>query len=239
MTNKPPITVDTIILAGGRNERLRGVVPTAHKPLIVMNGETLIGRLVRQSMSSPFTRNTVVVTSPINTQPIADIVPDASIIVQPRPTGPEAALRLGMRLSHDVTHVLLLCADNYMTDASLHYAYTCAAENPQALVMGTRSLPADRARRFTRIPESRSYLIDAHHGPPEEDPHPLCWIGPVLIPREALVTVLKQEFVSLSGMFTEMLHHRLVTHLETTPSDAQDVGVPEELPPMSFELEQD
>jgi CTP:molybdopterin cytidylyltransferase MocA len=235
----PPISVDTIILAGGRNERLRGVVPTAHKPLIVMNGETLIGRLVRQSILSPFTRNTIVVVSPINAQPISDIVPDASIIVQPRATGPEDALRLGTRLSHDATHVLLLCADNYMSDATLHYAYNSAIEHPNALIMGTRSLPAERARRFTRVPEARTHLIDAHHGPPDEEAYPVCWIGPVLMPRKALMDTLTRQCASLPCMFTDMLQQRLVTHLETSPSDAQDVGVPDELPAMSLELEQD
>ena len=44
--------MDLIILAAGRNERLHGTVPAFMKPLLLVDGQPLIVRLVREALDA-------------------------------------------------------------------------------------------------------------------------------------------------------------------------------------------
>lgn len=227
----PPIVIDTVILAAGQNTRLRGLVPTAHKPLITMNGETLIGRLGRQVRDSRLHHRTVVVANPLNVGPLTEVVPDAMFILQPEPTGPVNALRLGINcVSPESTHIMLLCADNYMSTVTLDCARQAAMERPHSLVIGAREVSGPNARRFTRLVPDIAVFVDANHGPPcPEDFTMNCWIGPVIVPKLALGCALVTEHLSFAGLFNHMLSGTYTHGIAQIPSDAQDVGVPEEL----------
>lgn len=237
MTLPPcPITIGTVILAAGHNTRLRGIVPTAYKPLLVINGETLIGRLARQALCSRLSRGLHVVTNPLNTAPIVELVPEALAVVQPEPKGPIDALRLAMQMrTHDTSHTMILCADNYVPSACMEFVRAEAIVFPGSLIVSARVVPSPASRRFTRIVGDDSAgnvtFIDSNHGP--EAPHGLhemCWIGPLIVPTRVLDESLKAaDHVTFSGLLNHIAPKCLRPQVRLIMGEAQDIGTPDEL----------
>lgn len=99
-----------VVLAAGKNERLAPVVPPFHKPLLVYEGETLVGRAAR--LASTITDEVIVVVAPQNAAPIAEVVTEGTLIVQRQPTGPVDALCLARPYVGPDDSVLLMMGDN-------------------------------------------------------------------------------------------------------------------------------
>lgn len=110
---------DAVILAAGNGARLRGVVAAGMKPLLVVDGEALVHRLVRQAIAAGC-RRIVVVVSPVNAAAVCDVIESnehegVRYVIQPSPTGPGDALRRGLELTSSEA-VLVLLGDNILQD---------------------------------------------------------------------------------------------------------------------------
>ena len=172
--------MDTVILAAGRGSRLAGTVPAYMKPLITVNGESLLRTLVRHA--SRLSERVVVVASPENTGAIGDLVgDDVTLVVQHTALGPGDALRRGLQATHS-NDVLLLMGDNVVS-----YKDIAAVAEASTYAMGIRVLDhtQDDPERFTRVTEDGT-LIEGTPGGQWQDGLYRCWIGPIRIPRDAL-----------------------------------------------------
>jgi CTP:molybdopterin cytidylyltransferase MocA len=134
--------VDAIILAAGNGERVRGVTARGLKPLLLVEGEPLIARLVRQA--SVADRVTVVV-SPLNAPHIVDVLEakgfdDVRYIVQPQATGPTDAMRRGLDTSRGALTLVVL-GDNVVSDSDF-----AAIAQRQAPAVGVRTFARDDPR---------------------------------------------------------------------------------------------
>lgn len=136
--------MDAVILAAGRGSRLRGLVASGMKTLVVVEDEPLIVRLIRQATTAGAKR-VVLVVSPSNCAAIADVVNanghDVAYVVQPEPTGPADALRRGLEAC-ETGDVLVLLGDNVLRDQDVHDV----AEAPGELIVGVRGFTADDER---------------------------------------------------------------------------------------------
>lgn len=227
-----PPSCTSVILAAGHNTRLRGIVPTAFKPLIVVNGEPIISNLVRQSVRQHAANPPVVVVSPMNVQPIAELVGgEVFMVVQPVPSGPVCALFYGMR-AVDSEYVVILCGDNVVPPETMGRITRMARGD--GMCASVTPLHGSAAQRFTRLSPEGRFVESVVHCE-EEDDH-VCWIGPVILPAASLrraFTVLVDEDADLSRTSFAKLFNVCVQHcglvVATIAGGVQDIGVPEEM----------
>lgn len=235
--------IDTIILAAGNGARLKGTVPTGLKPLLVVNGESLIGRLVTQVRKATGKYRIVVVASPTNIAPIVDLLGKRlDYVIQPEPAGPGEALLRGLAVVRDAERVLVLAGDNYLDDRAI--PAVLAADRP--LTVGVRVITdAAIARRFTRVREyedvgGSGFLdiprarLDTEEGPELHWAGPwTVWCGPLVVPTVAtrtLLTRLDVGDISLKELKIGAYLGELDCSSALVPVEAQDIGVPEALP---------
>lgn len=183
--------MDTVILAGGRNERLQPAVPAYMKPLIVVNGETLLGRLVRQTWS--ISDNVVVVCAGENAGVITQLLRDTpcDIVVK---YDLAASLEVGARVARS-DELLVLMSDNYVPDNQMQDFCRRTAEAPYAI--GVRAVRGQAAARFTRLlpgapvggrwVESKDAVVD--------DVSHTVWCGPVMASRRRVLDALRTRRV--------------------------------------------
>lgn len=111
--------MDAVILAGGRSERLNGVVPPFHKPFLVVEGESLLVAAVHHARSLRAER-IVVVASAENVLPATQLLAHhnpSEVVVVTASGGPGPALRLGLELCRSADgRVLVLLSDNVHRD---------------------------------------------------------------------------------------------------------------------------
>ena len=93
-------------MAGGSNERLKSVIPSFHKPLLVINGRPLVVDIVDKLLQATSSSDRVIVVcSPHNVNAIADVVSRVALtgadeidfVVQPQPIGIVDATVRGLR----------------------------------------------------------------------------------------------------------------------------------------------
>jgi CTP:molybdopterin cytidylyltransferase MocA len=226
--------IDTVILAAGSGTRLAGRVPTGLKPLIPLNGQPLISRLVGQAMTVGGLISVVV--SPTNAGPIVEVVeamraPRLRYTVQPAPLGPGDALLLGLERC-TAERVLVLAGDNWLPDGTLGRMMMQASE----LVVGVAATHSrDIAARFTRFARTEDGTgLLSEEGPNVMFAPPwLLWCGPLLAPRRAMrdavdlgVPASGEHLIGphIGKMADEAVSYCLL------PCDAQDIGTPEALP---------
>ena len=226
-------TLHGIVLAAGNGRRLKGIVPTGLKPLIVVNGEPLITRIVDQAIE--VSDLVTVVVSPANAAPIVELVgTGVHYVVQPEPRGPGDALRRGLVTSGNVSRSLVLMGDNWLEDGVVQTVVDSRAD----VVIGVRDIGViypDVARRFTRVKVNPSGVLVSEEG------HVLgwagpwtVWCGPLVVPtvmmKEALDnavwTAEKEEELKI-GPYLGDVDLTGVTAL--IPVEAKDIGIPEEL----------
>jgi len=233
--------MDAVILAAGRNHRLRGYVPESLKPLILVDGVPIIVKQL-QAMSTqvrgkitgdmfPAITRAVVVVSPKNVEAIVDVVEAnvASIavnvfyVVQPSATGPVEALRLGLRALHGDVLTMVTCADNIIPD---EHIVTMSQDHldigHDTLVVSTRTLPPEEASRFTAFHAGGVY--DKQPIPAVLDGMGVsAWIGPIISHRSELwaKSVHSDNFGKLFSQY------KLIVQVQ---GDCRDIGVPEALP---------
>lgn len=227
-------TLDTVILAAGAGTRLAGIVPTGLKPLVVVNGETLIARLVRQARTFAAGR-IVVVVSPTNAAPIVELIErgdrrDVDYVVQPVPAGPGEALLRGLAVVR-TAHTLVLAGDNWMPDVALH---DVVEDIPMGVAVGVRVVtdPAV-ARRFTRLREvPRAATCEAEEGPELGWSGPwTVWCGPLVIPTDNARIALQAAVTGRGDNEAKIgpYLHRMGASVGLVGVEAQDIGTPEAL----------
>lgn len=220
--------MDTVILAGGRGSRLEGVMPPYYKPLMVVSGRPLISRLVDHAWISNG-GEIIVVVAPENALPIAQVLTHREMkgapvimVVQPEPSGPGAALLLGLRmtLSEDV---MVLMGDNVITQQDI--AKVSGAKSRNAI--GITGVSAAQAARLTYwtgqswvekepVPNDNTGVINA-------------WVGPFKANKVEL-----QNAVAKNGVQTPYTQElpigpafNYLTGVERIAVTAFDIGVPE------------
>lgn len=176
--------LDAVILAGGRSERLQGIVPRYHKPFLVINGKSLLVSAVDAALVAG-ARKIVVVATGENAMPVFQLVghyPQVRVVLAGG--GPGRALRAGLEMC-DERRVLVLMSDNVHAETDVQRV--CA----ETYAIGVRLVRKVEAQRFTR-------LIDDHwvEGASERDGHlspdavMTVWCGPLVIHRQRGLDVL-------------------------------------------------
>jgi len=228
---------DAIILAAGSNERLKGIVPSYYKPLILVDGEPLIKRIVRQVKHWRPGR-IVVVASPYNIQAIVDVLEDGGssdlqYVIQPTPTGPINAVYRGV-LACSAPAVNIICGDNIISHddfEGLHRKFQklMADQNDMlletALAWGFTNLYEEAATRFTVYDEDTKAFIDK---PPSPELYAVerkvpAWIGPILI--QGPTNLWDGSRKTFAEVFNEIPPKNRTTFM----SHAVDIGVPSAL----------
>jgi molybdopterin-guanine dinucleotide biosynthesis protein A len=175
--------VETVILAAGRGSRLKNLAPPYFKPLMIVDSEPLIRRLVRTAWEVSGDR-VVVVAAPENTLPLCQVLDGlpAEIVVQRAPLGPGDALLTGLGLVTS-PEVCVLLGDNVMSTKDQHSV-------AQAVVpaVGVVLLPPAKAGRYTYLTPDGVWV---EKQPPREtgsdDAERLaCWVGPLKLETEAI-----------------------------------------------------
>jgi hypothetical protein len=210
--------VSAIILAAGANTRLRGLVAPFMKPLMLVNGRSLIAHA--RSLAADWSASQVIaVVAPENARPAISLIHADAWVLQPEPTGIMDALRLALPLA--VLHTtLILCADNtfeYDTDNGMNVG---GRLHPSWPFFGARVLDDRESLRFTRFSyEPKPRFIERG----EVERGSCCWIGPVMCPTNALRAALDPA--------THATIEEALTSLNLKPFYmlCSDHGVPEEV----------
>lgn len=221
--------MDAVVLAAGRNDRLKGYVPAYMKPLMLVNGEPLIVTLCQSALRA-VEGDVVVVVAPQNADPVTQVLSqrfDFSrfvFVVQPAAVGPACALSLGMR-AVAADEVLVLCGDNLVPDDDMGRAVSYIIQPHVNVVVCCTRLPRDRAERFSRFNSTQDALVEGPLGVGETGPDFLCWCGPVAARcrhlRAAFQAMPDQPM--LSAVFT------MCGGLDGFVGNSRDLGVPEAL----------
>lgn len=221
------MSVQPIILAGGRNERLRDIVPAYMKPLMLVNQRPIIQNLVKSCMDlglGPIT----VVASPMNVGQIYDVLKmfDGMVyyIVQPNPTGPRDALWIGLRVRDDRERVMVLCADNVIPIRTFASCMNQSEGVRNMTVVCTSQIEAPMAFRFTRI-RGQSVYEGARDSSESEHGLQQCWVGPVLFDRSSLIDAMDMTVGDTTGLLSPII--RAAGHIVTVVGDVIDIGTPE------------
>jgi CTP:molybdopterin cytidylyltransferase MocA len=213
--------LDAVILAGGKSERLRGVVPPYHKPFVVVNGESLLVAAIRHARRQN-ARRIVVVTCPQIWEPLSQLVntlPTSTyerIVLLRDTNGVGAALRAGAQAA-TAERLLVLMADNVHTDSDVDTV--CRT----LYGVGVRVVYTPEARRFTRFVNGR-WVEDLETHSDEDFTE--VWCGPLVVSRRHVLRLLLGE--SKIGPVLDQLvpaSADLVRH----PVKSSDIGTPEEL----------
>lgn len=225
--------MDTVILAAGENKRLKGLVPSGMKPLLVINGRPLIVNAVGVSLQH--SDRIIIVASPSNVQPICQLLEDnhmlngkTFVIVQPKAGGPGDALLYGMELCAS-TQTMVLCADNILHENDVAKV-VADAKDKEVVIGGRRIFNSTEARRFTLVGESgRISEGQGTDGSRWSDGSWHVWLGPLVVPTQPMRDTLRQH----SGDEGEL---KIGSHLDELDAlvgwrevDSYDVGTIEAL----------
>lgn len=217
-----------IILAAGENTRLKGIVPSFRKPLLLMNGRPLIQHAIDFAWLQAVTQ-CVIVASPHNAADLVAVTPTNRVeqirwCLQPRPTDVLDAIRIGLRTTdYDTEYTFILCADNtFDGEWKLGGNFDCG--------FAARNVGWPAAQRFTRYEFKNSELKFIEASSPTVGYG--CWVGPLLLHTNTLrialesVRELSRERQSMAALIQACItpSHRITP----VPMQCSDMGIPEE-----------
>lgn len=215
--------LDAVVLAGGRSERLAGIVPPHHKPFLVIGGESLVLAAIRHAHTQRAIRIVVVTCAEI-ALPLAGLVATlpprirGSVVITLSNTGVGPALAAGAALCES-ERLLVLMADNLTSSDDV--ALVCREE----YAVGVRLMPTLDAYRFTRWVRGR-WVEDGVTAADTDLTQ--VWCGPLVLNREC---VLRYGDANPGGKIGPHLDR-----LAPSPQDlvrvsveTTDVGTPDEL----------
>lgn len=210
------MTLDAVVLAGGKSERLRGVVPPYHKPFLVIGGRALLVTAVEESLAVG-ARRVVIVATGENAMPVFQLVGHYSEVrVVLSNGGPGRALRTGLEMCTE-GRVLVLMSDNVHGEDDVrrvcHHRYA----------VGVREVPLRDSLRFTRLDGSRWVENEGVADPNGLDPDrpTVVWCGPLVVSRDRALFHLRDR-EKIGPVLDE-----IVPHAELVPVSTVDVGVPD------------
>lgn len=167
--------LDAVILAGGKSERLRGIIPPYHKPFLVINGRALIVSAVEEATNVGAERIIVVATGE-NALPIWQLVGHLPRVrVMLNAGGPGEAVHAGLELCVN-DRVLVLMSDNVHGEDDVQRV--CDEE----YAIGVREYPVTEAQRFTRIVDGR--WVERPTPYVDDGTPTTVWCGPLVIDRQ-------------------------------------------------------
>jgi GTP:adenosylcobinamide-phosphate guanylyltransferase len=207
--------LDAVILAGGRSERLNGIVPPFHKPFLVINGKSLLVSAVDSALTVGAERVVVVATGE-NAMPVFQLVghyPQVRVVLAGG--GPGRALLVGLEVCAN-QRVLVLMSDN------VHDSGDVARVAAETYAIGVRYVNRREAQRFTRSIDG-----DWVEGVTDRDAHlpwdaaMTVWCGPLVIQRRRGLDLLagQEKIGPVLG--------QLAPTFTYVPVQTLDVGVPD------------
>lgn len=224
---------DGVVLAAGAGTRLRGVMPPFFKPLMTVDGKSLIVSAVAASRDNGAAR-TFVVVAPGNADPICAVLDDAGLlnthhvtfIVQPRPAGPADAVERVIRFVKS-DYTLLLMADNVFSAGDIEHTLQHAPDK-DGVTIGTGLVEREQAHSFTRVNEHG----DCFEGPIKDVSRETAggswqvWLGPVLADTNRLHDILTKKMgVTIDGEAKlGPLFNDFRGGVKTVPCHTHDVG---------------
>lgn len=232
--------MDCVILAAGKNTRLQGIIPAYHKPLLVVNGETLLVRLVRQAQDLMSKGNRLIlVVSPFNCQAIMDLMraslsneQRASIVYMCQDADATFAdtLLTALSFSQKSEKVLLMCGDNYISDNDWSvFVNTCPAQGYPVATWISSSM--EQTNRFAKVLPVSGHITSApsEDSMRNDDGDFLCWLGPIVIQPALTQTRLKRQ-ERRDVVADALTAGGPEKHFFPVELNVQDIGVPDALP---------
>ena len=215
------ISTGCIILAAGANERLKGLVPSFMKPLILVNGRPLIIHAIDHAKNfwNVALRNITIVTAPQNVGGLVQIAGDIpNYVVQPQPTGVLDAVCRGLPFV-DQEWTLILMADNTFAGGNAQF-HTEQYDGAIGVRTDIQSM------RFTRLKKDNdgnwTVLPRSSHEPGGD----AVWIGPLML-RTSLVKKSMGVCDTIEDLITVVTSKGRTLH--AIPMQCSDLGVPQEL----------
>ncbi|MEV5541263.1 NTP transferase domain-containing protein [Saccharopolyspora shandongensis] len=183
--------MDVVILAAGRGSRLKDITPPYFKPLIIVDGEPLIRRLVRTALRVSSGR-IVIVAAPENALPLCQVLGDlpAEIVLQRQPNGPGDALLTGLRLVTS-PEVQVLLGDNVVSVRDAEKIAQAAVPAVGVVLMH----PAE-AERYTYLTPSGCWVekLPCDEAKTEQRLH--CWVGPLKLRTDEIKAAIERRIRS-------------------------------------------
>lgn len=129
-----------VILAAGKGTRMKAEVP---KPLVVIAGKPMIGHLLDRVEEAGIDTRPAVVVSPDGLELFQAALGDrVDYVLQTEQLGTGHALKTVRSVCEGANNVLVLYGDHPFIEARvMHQLVALAAQNPQALVMLTATVP--------------------------------------------------------------------------------------------------
>lgn len=205
-------------------------IPPFFKPLLLVNGSTLVASAVRALREVEGVDTVIVVTAPSNTEQIVHVTEGMvdHYVVQPRPDGPGDALERAMALGASADTFLVLMGDNTFGEHDVQNVYDEASD----AAVGVRPISRPSSERFARITAhgewvEGKYTADELREPLGTSDDPV-WLGPLKLKKkqwmsnELLVKVRTTTEVKIAPIFNGI--KPIAVHC-----DAADIGTPEAL----------
>jgi molybdopterin-guanine dinucleotide biosynthesis protein A len=232
--------MDIIILAAGKNERLKGIVPPFHKPLLVINGRPLITQLVEavRSLTSlhatpGVTPRIIIVCAPQNISALTAVLPmvdNMLFVIQREADGVLNAVRTGLAVATDTT-AMLLCADNIiaLSTWSLEPFYRESTTDHDALYVHGQFIPAPEVERFTYFSDGKWFEKTSVVG--SSPAQKFCWLGPLVFNTALMRDAIDRFSVDYptERQSVGRVFNYYTGNCWTIVSDALDIGLPENL----------
>lgn len=204
-----------LILAAGEGSRLASIAAPFHKPLMVVNGKSIVSAATLELHRIGVDDVTIVV-APQNASAICHVTDGRvdNYIIQPKAVGPVDAVARAMRLYAPQDEIILLMGDNIFGADDVR----SVANAPSDVAVGGRVLPKPDAQRFTRqLPSGEWIEGEDDRGAQEMR----VWLGPVKFTTEQWTQAWHPDAVSIGRMFNDMTTPTFV------PTTSSDLGLPE------------
>lgn len=221
--------MDAVILAAGKGERLAGIMPRYHKPLLVVNGRPLVRTAVEHAIAAGAGR-IVVVVAPENAMVINEVLGDlpAFMIVQRVARGPGDGLLHGLEVCLD-SRALVLMGDNVLTFEDVRDV----AQHPRLAVGVRKVFGNDEAARFTRLRTDNTWVEKIPIDPEldlDSNGDITAWVGPITVDtvRAKRVLIKSLQFGGLQGEVPIGPYlHAISPDAALVTTTAVDIGTPE------------
>jgi choline kinase len=205
-----------LILAAGEGTRLASIAAPFHKPLMVVNGRSIVSAAVDE-LKKVDAYDVTVVVAPQNASAVCHVTDGRvdNYVVQPKAISPVDAVDRAMRLYSPHDEIILLMGDNIFGEHDVPRV----AHSATHAAVGGRVMPKLDAQRFTRQLEDGTWVEG------EDDrgnAQMRVWLGPVMFTAEQWEFARRHEGTSIGRMFNYMQDS--LTFVETTSSD---LGLPE------------
>lgn len=225
------MSVIGVVLAAGRGARLTPHVPAYHKPLLTVNGRTIVAQAVENLVNNvPDIDEIVVVVSPSNAHQIVQvtthITPNIQYVIQPEAGGPGDALSRALHRAAPHDEVIVVMGDNVLGEHDVENVFT--EHRGGGITVGISSMPVESAVRFARLDGSARW-VEGPRSVAEEDmvqaaTHQTVWLGPIRLLAGAWFDHRDKCRVGDEVKIAPLFRHEPVTIVACNSYDVGDPG---------------